>query len=346
MKLILILSAAIHAQNQCSPKTIEMTNSKLLPFLSKLVQTTVYRYFKTNLGKECPFWQEKLLCSLKDCTVIPADEEEVPDEWQKDYLSQVDYSPSNSFALVKKCVTNDKDFCLMEDETDQDGEYINLLKNPERYSGYAGPSAARVWSAIYNENCFSPTGGPVPKTQKDLRSKNEDDTCHEKQIFFKLISGLHTSISMHICGDWLDRKSGHWIRNVTCYEQRIGNFPDRIENLYFYWSVMVRAISKLSPYLENHPFCDGIEDAKQIKAYVSQVVDEVNNCPTTFDERDFIAPENEPLIKDFKQKFRNISRIMDCVGCGKCRLWGKVQTYGLGTALKILFSYKLQYILI
>jgi hypothetical protein len=29
---------------------------------------------------------------------------------------------------------------------------------------------------------------------------------------------------------------------------------------------------------------------------------------------------------------------MDCVGCDKCRLWGKVQTTGLGTALKILFE--------
>lgn len=31
---------------------------------------------------------------------------------------------------------------------------------------------------------------------------------------------------------------------------------------------------------------------------------------------------------------------MDCVGCDKCKLWGKVQTRALGTALKILFSGK------
>ena len=29
---------------------------------------------------------------------------------------------------------------------------------------------------------------------------------------------------------------------------------------------------------------------------------------------------------------------MDCVGCDKCRLWGKLQITGMGTALKILFS--------
>ena len=29
---------------------------------------------------------------------------------------------------------------------------------------------------------------------------------------------------------------------------------------------------------------------------------------------------------------------MDCVGCRKCRLWGKLQVRGLATALKILFA--------
>ena len=29
---------------------------------------------------------------------------------------------------------------------------------------------------------------------------------------------------------------------------------------------------------------------------------------------------------------------MDCVGCEKCRLWGKLQVLGLGTALKILMT--------
>ena len=31
---------------------------------------------------------------------------------------------------------------------------------------------------------------------------------------------------------------------------------------------------------------------------------------------------------------------MDCVGCDKCRLWGKVQVTGLGTALRLLFAFE------
>ena len=45
------------------------------------------------------------------------------------------------------------------------------------------------------------------------------------------------------------------------------------------------------------------------------------------------------LKEEFKSRFRNVSRLMDCVGCDKCRLWGKVQTQGYGTALKILFEF-------
>jgi ERO1-like protein beta len=45
------------------------------------------------------------------------------------------------------------------------------------------------------------------------------------------------------------------------------------------------------------------------------------------------------LKDEFRNRFRNISRIMDCVGCDKCRLWGKLQTSGYGTALKVLFEF-------
>merc|ERR1712146_124382 len=44
------------------------------------------------------------------------------------------------------------------------------------------------------------------------------------------------------------------------------------------------------------------------------------------------------LRDEFLLKFRNISMIMDCVGCEKCKLWGKIQTLGLGTAIKILLA--------
>lgn len=39
-------------------------------------------------------------------------------------------------------------------------EYVDLVRNPEGYTGYAGPKAHRIWRSVYEENCFE--GGPEP----------------------------------------------------------------------------------------------------------------------------------------------------------------------------------------
>jgi hypothetical protein len=46
----------------------------------------------------------------------------------------------------------------------------------------------------------------------------------------------------------------------------------------------------------------------------------------------------QALKKEFKNHFRKATRIMDCVACATCRLWGKVQFQGIATALKIIFD--------
>ena len=44
------------------------------------------------------------------------------------------------------------------------------------------------------------------------------------------------------------------------------------------------------------------------------------------------------LREEFRVHFKNITHILDCVACDKCRMWGKLQVHGLATALKVLFS--------
>jgi hypothetical protein len=259
--LVLLISAQLSSSiydtkwmEQCSARTIHDVNETLLPSLQTLVKTPLFRFYKANLKKECKFWNENMLCSLKDCTVIEAQEDDIPKIFKKESLSSVNYNPFGLYP--KKTKIPDQDFCVLEDEDDQDGAYINLLENPERYTGYAGESANRVWQSIYNENCF---GIPNQLSQiEQIMQKNEQ--CLEKNAFYNLISGLHTSISTHICGDWLDRNTGEWIMNYNCYKYRIGMHPERIENLYFLWSLMVRAITKLSPYLQTYPFISNNEE--------------------------------------------------------------------------------------
>ena len=62
-------------------------------------------------------------------------------------------------------------------------------------------------------------------------------------------------------------------------------------------------------------------------------------CLTSFDESKFFEGFGERrLLGEIKDKFFNISRVFDCIGCDKCRFNGKVQITGLGAAMKVLFQ--------
>lgn len=44
-------------------------------------------------------------------------------------------------------------YCQLPD-VDDEAEYVDLTLNPERFTGYKGKSAHRIWNSIYMENCF------------------------------------------------------------------------------------------------------------------------------------------------------------------------------------------------
>ena len=113
---------------------------------------------------------------------------------------------------------------MPNDEEDVQYSYINLRQNPERYTGYQvrvvrmsasgrdtssfwlacrtftcrclfqelwravetsaccvqGETATRIWEAIYSQSCFTNISDP--------------DTCTERRVFYRLISGAHPGI--------------------------------------------------------------------------------------------------------------------------------------------------------
>ena len=273
---------------------------------------------------------------------------------------------------------DERDYCVPEDErASAKGDYVSLVDNPERFTGYSGSGANMVWDAIYSENCFTgpsvpssrqfttkATGGkagsfgavaPQPPTRQaanDLRSVLQanspslafplEEECLEKRVFYRVISGMHASISTHICHDYLNQSTGTWGPNLQCYTDRLGSHPDRISNLYFNYALVLRAVAKLRTYLTHYTFCTGdVRQDQDTRSKVLALADAASSAPTIFDESLMFAdPEaSGDLKEDFRSRFRNVSRLMDCVGCDKCRLWGKLQTVGYGTALKVLFEY-------
>lgn len=259
---------------------------------------------------------------------------------------------------------------------------MSLVKNPERFTGYSGAGAHQVWDAIYRENCFQRSSfphsadlgtsqwpqGPAAMDFKHVMEAagrqaqldrerlhkpdtpfvattglESDDECLEKRVFHRVVSGMHASISTHLCWDYLDKSTGLWGPNLTCYMDRLHGHADRISNLYFNYALVTRAVAKLGPFIRKFPYTFCTDDAQEdasTRSKVLKVTDRAALVPNIFDESTmFVNGEGPSLKEDFRNRFRNISRLMDCVGCDKCRLWGKLQTNGYGTALKVLFEF-------
>ncbi|XP_057722177.1 endoplasmic reticulum oxidoreductin-2-like [Arachis stenosperma] len=326
----------------CDYETVNRLNEGVLhPSLQELVKTPFFRYFKVKLWCDCPFWPDDGMCRLRDCSVCECPENEFPESFKKpgrlslnDLVCQegkpeaavdrtLDSKAFRGWTEIDNPWTND-------DETDNDEmTYVNLQLNPERYTGYTGPSARRIWDAVYSENC--------PKYPSE-------ELCQEEKILYKLISGLHSSISVHIAADYLlDEAMNLWGQNLSLLYDRVHKYPDRVRNLYFTFLFVLRAVTKAADYLEQAEYDTGnpIEDLKT-QSLIKQLLYNPElqaACPVPFDEAKLWKGQRGPELKQkIQHQFRNISALMDCVGCEKCRLWGKLQVLGLGTALKILFS--------
>ncbi|PWN87035.1 endoplasmic reticulum oxidoreductin 1, partial [Acaromyces ingoldii] len=415
----------------CDYETVEsvLNSPNFFDTLDQLRKAPYFRYYKVDLYRDCPFWVENGLCMSKDCTVQKTDETEIPQEYRSAHLSLLSTTPDEEVhggggsmssslhaadpshlmtdADASTCTCAETDFCHWEDEEwSPESQWVNLLENPERFTGYAGPSANRVWRAIYEENCFgvgtlsssssssssassssaSSSSWLEPPREKgmgpgasgyllgSLASPLVDassEQCLEKRVFYRLISGLHASISIHICHDHLDQRTGKWAPNLECFISRIAHHAERLENVYFDYLVLVRALAKLTERLspaeesqgqgQGHTtkataatpaemeralplqLARGLPDSSMDEStpLLASLLAQASQSPPTFDEQAMFhsdEADDEDLRYEFRRRFRNVSQIMDCVGCDKCRLWGKLQVNGLGTALKILFG--------
>eukprot|EP00062_Callorhinchus_milii_P004208 gi/632942337/ref/XP_007886358.1/ PREDICTED: ERO1-like protein alpha isoform X2 [Callorhinchus milii] len=374
----------------CDVETIhDFNNNKIFPKLEELLNSDYFRYYKVNLKKPCPFWSDKSHCGLRDCAVKACEPDEVPagirsasfkyteeanvvskDEREcekTEKLGAVNNSLSEETKQAMLDWTRHDDssdnFCEADDEYSPDAEYVDLLLNPERYTGYKGPEAWKIWNSIYEENCFKPNSIRRPFNPMVPGRGDEGRTfynwlqglCLEKRSFYRTVSGLHASINIHLSSryllrdTWYERKWGH---NATEFQLRFdgemtkGEGPRRLKNLYFLYLIELRALSKVLPFFERSSiqlYTGNKALDTENKKLLLEILHLAKSFPSHFDESSLFAGEKkeaETLKEEFRLHFKNISRIMDCVGCFKCRLWGKLQTQGLGTALRILFSEK------
>lgn len=192
----------------------------------------------------------------------------------------------------------------------------------------------------------------------------------KKRVFFRLMSGLQSSISVHISKEYYYPNTNSWAPNIELFQKSVGMHKDRINNLYFAFLFLLRAIVKSKHVFESFEFdptnstenslmkdfLSLLVSAKLDKGSYLQIIGThintklasqqidyllnttIDQCRKGFDESVLFQVnenkfdedkfwqaknEKETMKEEFRNRFKNVSRIMDCVTCEKCRLWGK-----------------------
>lgn len=97
--------------------------------------------------------------------------------------------------------------------------------------------------------------------------------CLEKRVFYRVISGLHTSINIHLCSKYLlvpqdslqVSPDNQWGPNLDELQRRFSSEttgdegPNWLKNLYFTYLLQLRALAKAAPYLEREEYYTGNE---------------------------------------------------------------------------------------
>uniref|UniRef100_A0A2R9CS63 Endoplasmic reticulum oxidoreductase 1 beta n=1 Tax=Pan paniscus TaxID=9597 RepID=A0A2R9CS63_PANPA len=345
----------------CDIDSIDNFNTyKIFPKIKKLQERDYFRYYKVNLKRPCPFWAEDGHCSIKDCHVEPCPEylkmanntKELEDCEQANKLGAINSTLSNQSkeAFIDWARYDDSrdHFCELDDERSPAAQYVDLLLNPERYTGYKGTSAWRVWNSIYEENCFKPRSvyrplNPLVPSRGRFFICTFSCLCLEKRVFYKLISGLHASINLHLCANYLLEETWgkpSWGPNIKEFKRRFdpvetkGEGPRRLKNLYFLYLIELRALSKVAPYFERSIvdlYTGNAEEDADTKTLLLNIFQDTKSFPMHFDEKSMFAGDKKGA-KSLKMRKVRLSKLLTT------QCWDFTQ--GLGTALKILFSEK------
>jgi len=122
--------------------------------------------------------------------------------------------------------------------------------------------------------------------------------------------GLHASISIHICHDYLDQTTGEWAPNLECFVSRLATHPERLSNVYFNAVLLLRAVARAAPYLEAYDIgtaplvqsadpkvmqqCSQDAEAKTALDTVLQLA-KGDGTQKAFDEADFFTSNDAPV---------------------------------------------------
>lgn len=381
------LSKFVDPQSMCTIGDIHHLNEAVVfSTVEELKKSTFFKFFKVDLDAECPYWVIDKICKNGgSCTIGRCEEDEIPAcvrDFDSIHRSQTAL-PTGKVLPAKLPASfsawDDVDENMWAhtqlDSCNPHSSYVDLLENVESNTGYAGEEPRMIWNAIYNENCF-----------RAITSPDVQQMCFEERLFYRLISGIHTEISVHVFAKWKrDPFTLDFVPNKGLWNIVFGKFPERFDSLYYTLNFLTESLHAMEPHKNLIKIATGnaAEDEvtkkqfdvllsatnpcnfkavsslqkTEIPEYVPEDLTQ-NGKNGTKTRKAVVTSKDEDEMKDneahafpsqplfqtttsiqlrdqLKSMFRNVSLIMNCVGCEKCRVWSKLHTLGIATALKV-----------
>ncbi|GFH18351.1 endoplasmic reticulum oxidoreductin 1, partial [Haematococcus lacustris] len=164
---------------------------------------------------------------------------------------------------------------------------------------------------------------------------------------YRLISGMHSSITTSIIQNYYNETSGQWGPNMPFFRARFGSPAAQpyLDNLHFTLLYTLQAVLQAKPQLLSSELATGEPESDKTTHLMLEQLLAMRAPPSgpTAPAAETLpaAPASTPQegldfsVPQLQATLHNISRLMDCVGCEKCKVHGKLNILGLATAIRL-----------
>ena len=309
---------------------IKRVNADINMELNDLTESKFFRLFKIFIDSPCPFYEAQMTCTSHKWIVNEFPLDDIPKDWRQnnttfsiiatdnlsDKSSRLQQSEAQTeYALSKMKWINAEDF-------EPEALYYDLANNSEAFTEYNG---TLVWSQMYKEN--------LSKVKFSVSSA-------EEKYLYKLVSGIHANVNMHISHFYSLPDSFDTFENYSMYFERVGSNKDRLENMHFVYQFVLSALSKIKDNSLGYSYSKFNKTENTIlKGKMKSFFDKLSksNFVPINEHNLFKSISVEEFVGEVEAVFHNTTFLIHWVTWSKCKLHGLLQFHGMSAVMKIMF---------